>query len=101
VFPCKSDEGCLHAAAVLGHQRSSKASLAMLFTAVAGHPAAAVVCSVNIRPMEAQRVALAAGQNGTINPFVVYVEDDQAVAARFCWLTMLDSQVRRETGVLH
>jgi hypothetical protein len=66
----------------------------MLFTAVAAGPAAAVVCSVNIRPMEAQRVALAAGQNGTINPFVVYVEDDQAVAARFCWLTMLDSQVR-------
>jgi hypothetical protein len=24
---------------------------------------------------------------------VVYVEDDQAVAARFCWLTMLDPQV--------
>jgi hypothetical protein len=43
--------------------------------------------------MEAQRVALAAGQNGTISPFVVYVEDDQAVATRFCWLTMLDSQV--------
>jgi hypothetical protein len=67
----------------------------MLLTVVlaAAAAAAAAVRSVNIRPMEAQRVALAAGQNGTITPFVVYVEDDQAVAARFCWLTMMDSQV--------
>ncbi|WIA16742.1 hypothetical protein OEZ85_013396 [Tetradesmus obliquus] len=49
-------------------------------------------CSVNIRPVDAQRVALAPGQNGTISPFVIYVEDDKAVAARFCWLAMLDAR---------
>jgi hypothetical protein len=54
----------------------------------------AAACSVNIRPVEAQRVALAAGQNGTINPFVIYVEDDLAAATRYCWLTMIDSQVK-------
>lgn len=50
--------------------------------------------SVNIRPVDAQRVALAAGQNGTISPFRIYVEDDQA-ASRSCWIKMLDATVRR------
>lgn len=47
--------------------------------------------------MEAQRVALAAGQNGTITPFEIYVEDDQAVTHRYCWLSMLDSRVSRHS----
>ncbi|KAF8065442.1 HAP2 [Scenedesmus sp. PABB004] len=49
-------------------------------------------CSVNVRPVEAQRVALAAGLNGTIPPFVVYVEDDAAAPRRRCWLAMLDAR---------
>ncbi|KAF6259714.1 dihydrouridine synthase-domain-containing protein [Scenedesmus sp. NREL 46B-D3] len=68
------------------------AFLANLGTLPAAYTLTVSNCSLNIRPVEAQRVALAPGQNGTITPFVIYVEDDQAVAARFCWLTMLDSQ---------
>jgi hypothetical protein len=43
-------------------------------------------------------VALAAGQNGTLTPWAIYVEDDAAVAARLCWLTMLDAQVGGALG---
>jgi len=49
--------------------------------------------SLNIRPVAAQRVALAAGQNGTVEPFQIFVEDDAAVAQRFCWVKMLDATV--------
>lgn len=52
-----------------------------------------VPCRINIRPVDAQRVALGAGQNGTLSPFRIYVEDDQAVAERSCWLKMLDATV--------
>lgn len=52
-----------------------------------------IMHSMSVRPVEAQRVALAAGQNGTLSPFVVYVEDDKH-AERFCWLHMQDGQVR-------
>jgi hypothetical protein len=48
--------------------------------------------SVNIRPVDAQRIALSAGQNGTITPFRIYVEDDLA-AERACWLKMIDASV--------
>lgn len=49
--------------------------------------------SLNIRPVTAQRVALAAGQNGTLEPFQIFVEDDAEVAERFCWVKMLDATV--------
>lgn len=39
-------------------------------------------------------MALAAGQNGTLSPFRIFVEDDQAVAERSCWVKMLDATVR-------
>jgi hypothetical protein len=57
-------------------------------------------CSINIRPVDAQRAALAAGQNGTLSPFRIFVEDDQAVADRSCWVKMLDATVspRRALG---
>lgn len=51
-------------------------------------------CRVNIRPVDAQRVALGAGMNGTLSPFRIFVEDDQAVVERSCWLKMLDATVR-------
>lgn len=53
-------------------------------------------CRINIRPVDAQRVALGAGQNGTLSPFRISVEDDQAVAERSCWLKMLDATVRHQ-----
>jgi hypothetical protein len=63
-------------------------------------PNAGVCDSINIRPVDAQRVALSAGQNGTLSPFRVFVEDDQAVAERSCWVKMLDATVspRRALG---
>eukprot|EP00775_Hariotina_reticulata_P002496 gene2496-2799_t len=48
-------------------------------------------CSVSVRPVEAQRFSLAAGVNGSVSPFQIFVEDDKGVAQRYCWLVLLDS----------
>eukprot|EP00879_Flechtneria_rotunda_P027527 GHRR01029493.1.p1 GENE.GHRR01029493.1~~GHRR01029493.1.p1 ORF type:complete len:349 (+),score=80.41 GHRR01029493.1:156-1202(+) len=61
-------------------------------TLVASYTLTVSNCSVNIRAVEAQRFSLVAGQNGTISPFQIFVEDDTSVANRHCWLTLLNSQ---------
>lgn len=49
-------------------------------------------CSVSVTAVPAQRVGIPAKSNGTVAPFQIYVEDDAAVASRYCWLTMIDSK---------
>jgi hypothetical protein len=50
-------------------------------------------CSANIRPVEAQKLGLAAGATVRITPFEIYVEDDRAQEGRFCWLVLFDAKV--------
>lgn len=73
--------------------RSTYQDAAATTTAADTSAAASLHHSVNIRPVDAIRVALGAGANGTITPFRIYVEDDAAVAERSCWLKMLDATV--------
>ena len=50
-------------------------------------------CSVAVRPVEAQRLALPPGAPTPVAPFQIYVEDGAANASRYCWLALFDSQV--------
>jgi hypothetical protein len=64
---------------------------------VAGVPSGQQVtnCSSNVMPVEARHVAIAAGATTLLRPPLdIYVSDAAAVAGRYCWVSLLNSQAR-------
>lgn len=54
-------------------------------------------CSSNVRPIEARRLAVGAGQTVVLQPSMeLYVEDSTAQEGRYCWMTLYDAVVSHQ-----